>query len=555
MIVCPDCKQKNPEGSKVCQACGAPLENYEYRACPSCGALNPAQNVFCHRCLSELSAPTGEEGVLADVESPVGPSEESVSLEEAELVPPHIVEERPGAEGIAAEQVELPMAETPVRPKPAEEDQDLLVKVEPSQEPDLAEATGGPPEPDVAASLEGQLELEAAIEAEDEKPDEVPLSQGDAPELERVWPTTESAIVPKVEETEEEGPRETLPDIVASPLDGLDGLLPLETAVSLPHRATPPTPEVPSEAEQADADLFQQIADQPAPLAEQARTVVPHKVRLVSRAERVVLYLLVLLAALTPLFSGGQIAPWVHPRASVSSLADVISGLPDYSTVLVSFDYSPAYAGEMNPLALAVVRHLATHSVHLVAMSIKPEGVGLAEQIFREIADEMPSYRYGEEYAILGFLPGQEAGLRTLNNSLGDAFKIDHVEQRALSDLPVTRGLDTPEDFDQVIVLAEDSQLIRYWIEQVQSTSYVPLHALVSARIEPMLIPYLQSGQLRSLIAGAYGAAQYEMASNNQASVSSSADSFAALFFVLLLAAIVTNVVYIGKGQSKRPGK
>ena len=476
MIVCPACNHKNPEGSEVCEACGASLEHFLYRACPSCGALNPAQNTFCHRCLSALvpmaqeAAPV-EEDVAASVPAPVDIAED---------------QQPPSVDRTEIEEVET------------------LVK----------------------AREEAQGEAEAD------------LGTGGT------------------EENEEAGPeeaREPLPDIIAPPLAGIDDLLPLEDVVSLPHRAAIPVPMEPTEADEHDAELFQRIAGEPAPLHEPARTILPKTVSVLPKTGRILLYLLVLLAALIPSFTGDLFGPWVRARESVAAAAQLFGTLPDDAVVLISFDYDPAYAGEMDPLALAVVRHLAKRSVRMVAMSTKPAGLGLAEQVYRTVSEETSGLCYGKDYAILGYLPGQESGLRTLAKSLGAAFKTDYLQGRPLADLSVTHGLTTINGFTHVIVLSDDSQIVRTWIEQVQSRNDIKLHALVTSRIEPMLIPYRESGQLTSLIAGSYGSIEYPVASGVLSRQGNLTDAYAGLFLVLFLTAVVTNVFYIGR--AKRGGK
>jgi len=493
MIVCPICNHTNPEGTDTCESCGGSLENFLYRVCPSCDALNPAQNTFCHRCLSPLTASAQEAVSSAEDVEPSPPAPEDISEAQA---PPAIDHAEIGEKTLIAT---ADAGEADTSPEPLEE----------AESPEPLEEPLAPPEV-------------APDEADEEK-----------------------------EEEPEESP-EPLPDLIAAPLAGIDDLLPLEMAVSLPHRAMLPESVEPTETEQRDAELFQRIAGEPAPLHEPARTILPRTSRILPKSGRTILYLLVLLAALTPLFTGDLFASWVRPRESVVAMAQLLDGLSDDAVVLISFDYTPAYAGEMDPLALAVVRHLAKKSVHIVAMSTKPGGVGLAEQVYHTISNELPSLiDYGENYAVLGYLPGQESGLRTLAKSLTDAFKTDHVQRRSLTDLPITSKLASASSFDHIIVLSDDTQAVRHWIEQVQSRSDIKLHALVTSRVEPMLIPYRESGQLATLFAGSYGSIEYPLASGARFATTRVTGAYAALFLVFLLTAIVTNVMYISKAKSK----
>lgn len=493
MIVCPACNHRNPSDALVCEACGGSLEHFVYRACPSCGALNPAENVFCHRCFDDLvpgSAETIVEASDIPVESFV-PSEPSVTDREEAV----------------REAAAPPVGERPTS--------DLILEAD-AEVATTAEMVSEETEP-------GPLAEPQQLVGE-------PIERLEAAPSEPEAPMQPSELIPEAEE-----------DV----LEGLEGLVPIAAAATQAHAFALPVPPSVSETEQHDAELFHSIASERGPLRDAARVVIPRRARLLSRRGRALLYLLVLLAALTPVFTGDRTSLLLRPRDSVTSLARDIQSLPTGSAVLISFDYGPAYAGEVDPLALAVGRHLAASQVRVVAMSTDPGGIGLAEHLYRTIAGEMPDYRYGESYAILGYLPGPEAGLRTLCTSLGKAFKVDYVQRRTLSELPVMKDLTSVQDFDQVIVFADDSRSVRSWIEQVQSQCNFSLHALVTAAIEPMLLPYQQSGQLSTLIAAAHSAGEYEKASGMEEPSLHWTDAYGAFCLVLLVTAIATNVAYL----------
>jgi hypothetical protein len=348
------------------------------------------------------------------------------------------------------------------------------------------------------------------------------------------------------------GAQETVLDI-PSPLEGVHDAIPLETVVALPHRAEALIRPTSGEVQRRDADLFQRIATEPASLYEQAQRVLPRPLADVPRLGRRLLYLLVLVAALVPLFSGGLLNMWVRPGDEVSALADTLRSLPAGARVLLSFDYDPAYAGELDPLAVAVTRQLAGRGVHMVAMSTRPGGVGLAERILAQATAGLSDYRYGQQYALLGYLPDQQAGLRLLTDGLQTAFPADTIQQSALADLAVTRNLTGVGDFQHVIVFADDSQTVRHWVEQVHSRTGAPLHALVTQRVAPVLLPYAEAGQLASLVGAAAGGAEMEAATGFAGQALRGVDGYLALFIVLLLVAVIANAVDIGRAKrSKR---
>ena len=124
------------------------------------------------------------------------------------------------------------------------------------------------------------------------------------------------------------------------------------------------------------------------------------------------------------------------------------------------------------------------------------------------------------------------------------------LTELALADLAITQGVASVRDLDQIIVLADSSATVRQWIEQVQSQSKVVTQALVTSRVEPLLTPYQQAGQLSNLVAGATGAIEYQRAVDAQVSTSNQADSYAALFLLLVVVAVVTNIVYVSRRET-----
>jgi len=103
------------------------------------------------------------------------------------------------------------------------------------------------------------------------------------------------------------------------------------------------------------------------------------------------------------------------------------------------------------------------------------------------------------------------------------------------------RDIATVRDVDRLIVIADDGQAPRRWVEQVQSRTGVGIDALVTAAVEPLLAPYRQSGQLGHVVSGATGAVEYRRAVGIPADARDQTDGYAALAIVLLGVALITN--------------
>jgi len=373
------------------------------------------------------------------------------------------------------------------------------------------------------------------------------VSQGLAPAREiRAETGDEEPLLPVPVQEETTGQEEALAGIIEP--------LPLAEAVAGPHEVTPAEPQEPTEAEEVGVALFRQVAEARTPLHEPIRLFPAHRALRFPLSGRVVLSLLVLAAAVVPFFSRGQSSLWIQPRPSVIALARTVYELPEGAVILVSFDYTPTYADEMGILAQALLRHMAQRSVRVVALSTKPAGVGLAQEMLGMIQTENPDYKYGTDYVLLGYLPGEEIGLRTLNASLSTAFKNDYVEQRALSDLPIMQGLNTLGDVNAVLILSDDSQTVRQWVEQIQSRDSIFMYAAVTAAVQPLLIPYQQSGQLDHLMGGIQEAAEYEVVSGVAPTALGLLDGYVALFAVVAVVAVVTNIVFLVRREWNKDG-
>jgi membrane protease subunit (stomatin/prohibitin family) len=68
-VLCPKCGFQNPQTSKFCGSCGAPLQAGSI-SCPKCGTLNAAGSKFCSSCGSPLQAATTAPVATATVKCP-----------------------------------------------------------------------------------------------------------------------------------------------------------------------------------------------------------------------------------------------------------------------------------------------------------------------------------------------------------------------------------------------------------------------------------------------------------------------------------------------------
>ncbi len=300
----------------------------------------------------------------------------------------------------------------------------------------------------------------------------------------------------------------------AGPLVGLRGLLAGENLVTQYQK--PPTISVKlrvTDKQRINASLLESI------LAEEIQPKQLRKER--TRASQTLVRLLVglcLIAVLAViLFSGGLPAglstPTLYPSETVA-FNSLINNLPDGAPVLLAFDYETGLSGEMNVTAAPVIDHLVAKQARLVIVSTIPAGPVLGQQLIAAAAQKQPGYSLANKTVNLGYLAGGATSLQefTLNPKQAAAYALDSTITGVKAwDSQALLGVNSLQDFACIIVLTDNSETGRAWVEQVQTLlPNTPMLMVASAQAAPVIQPYYDSLQVKGMVAGLAGGMTYE---------------------------------------------
>jgi hypothetical protein len=205
----------------------------------------------------------------------------------------------------------------------------------------------------------------------------------------------------------------------------------------------------------------------------------------------------------------------VSIRPETLAAFTALDSLPVSKPVLVAFDYEPAQAGELEPVASALITHLARKGAPLVGISTSPMGAVLAEAMFDKIA---ATYRYTDTLINLGYLPGGPIGLAQFALAPRAAIVSDYNGRSAINDValwdqPILASVTTLNDFGAVVLISAAPESARAWLEQTRAAApKVSFIVGVSAGAEPLVRPYYEaeSAPIAGLVSGYAGAAQYQ---------------------------------------------
>lgn len=326
-------------------------------------------------------------------------------------------------------------------------------------------------------------------------------------------------------------------------LAGLRGVLPLATAVTEPH-ILPPAP--PAHPFQEQARLFESILGAPA-----LAPVAPKPTRR-AWTMRPLIYLLLLAAVLLPFFlpdlAGTSLRTFGTPAAD---FYDTIQALRPDALVVVSFDYEPGSAGEMDLQANVLLRHLMQRRARILAISTLDTGAPVAQRVLEDAARAVGNVTYGVNYLNLGYVPGYEAGLRQLATAGFAPTLRDFSNRQTLDRYAAFSPAQSWRNVALVIELTGSPEALQRWMEQVQPRAGVKIAAGVSAAVEPRARAYRDAKQLTGLLGGLVGAAQYEILTNQRglAVISLGAQSTANL--VLLVLIVLGNVYWLLRERGK----
>jgi hypothetical protein len=232
---------------------------------------------------------------------------------------------------------------------------------------------------------------------------------------------------------------------------------------------------------------------------------------------RLLIALVVLASVILPLWMNREILPMPAPMGVPNEVYDfgrLIGGLTTDVPVLIAFDYEPGFSGELDATATAILSDMAGRGVHLAAISTNPTGPLLAERFkIARLSDSSASF------VNLGYIPGGAAGMLAFSQTPRAVVPFDLHGARVWETPPLS-AVNALADFGAVLVLTENPDTARSWIEQAQpflASAGKPLLMVVSAQAEPMVRPYYETSprQVSGMISGLAGGAAYESISGN----------------------------------------
>jgi hypothetical protein len=242
------------------------------------------------------------------------------------------------------------------------------------------------------------------------------------------------------------------------------------------------------------------------------------------------------------------------PDPAVRSFHDYVENLPEGSGILIAMDFDPQAKAELEPMAIAVLRHCLRKNHRVIGMTFWYAGNAFANKLFSDVAAEFPEKRVGHDYVYLGYQPGSMAQVITgLGENIAQTFPQDY-DNRRTAGMPIFGEIQSLKQVSYIVDLAA-GQTADPWILFGADKYSKPMGVGCTAVSGPDMYVRLDSKQINGLLAGMRGAADYETLIEKPDLATGGMFAQSVIHVLIVALVVVGNVRYfIRRRAEKREG-
>jgi len=226
--------------------------------------------------------------------------------------------------------------------------------------------------------------------------------------------------------------------------------------------------------------------------------------------DRRIIFLLIGLSVLIPLLNPNLIDLPLGQDRNTKIVYDSISELQEDDKVLISFAYGASTKPEVHPMAIALLNQLFSKGVKVYIVSLWPESPIMAQQAISEVKkSNLFNIEDGTNYVMFDYKVGGFVVIKGIADNFRDLYQQDY-NGKSIDSLDIMNGVYSVKDFDFVFDFSAGVPGNAEWVQYACDPKNVPLSSGCTSIMVTDAIPYVESGQLRGILAGMPGAAEYE---------------------------------------------
>ncbi len=256
------------------------------------------------------------------------------------------------------------------------------------------------------------------------------------------------------------------------------------------------------------------------------------------------LYLLIFLAVAIPVIR--PIGLPITICKETEGFYDQIEALQPGDVMILTPEYGAGQVPEVGTMTTSAFRQAMRKGVRVLMFGVWPDGQGptIAQDACQAISDEMGK-TYGVDWVNLGYKPGLDVTLKKMVEDIWDAAVGVDIKGNALADLPMMQDVHKAADCK----LVANINIHGFGLEKYMAFIGIPTGMPViggngSAGVTEV-IPFFASGQLKGLLMGMRGAAEYELMIDKPGRAVVGMDAQSAAHLVIIAFVIFANVGYL----------
>ncbi|MHB1000268.1 MAG: hypothetical protein ACYC27_13590 [Armatimonadota bacterium] len=255
-----------------------------------------------------------------------------------------------------------------------------------------------------------------------------------------------------------------------------------------------------------------------------------------------IMYLLLAIVIAAPLIWRMDLPIIVSP--AVQGAYDAVENMPDDKIAIISANWAAGTIAENQPQTEALMRHMFTSGKKFAILSFDIQGIQFATDISARLAKEY-NKKYGVDYVNWGYRPFSNFVLliqgmaRNVHKSIGK-----DTNGTPISDIPMMKDIKNIKDIGLVAEVTPSATL-EIWIGYLNGEYRPPIIYAPTAVMAPEGFNPLDAGQIKGMLTGMKGAAEYEklLGRSDFATRGTGALSTSHLLIIVLI--ILGNVGYI----------
>lgn len=232
------------------------------------------------------------------------------------------------------------------------------------------------------------------------------------------------------------------------------------------------------------------------------------------KIDRRIIYAILLTVVTLPLVFPSVLK--VTAMTPVEKLYAAVDNTPADKAIILDCSYAPQIKAEVEPMAIAILRHAFKTRKKVLVLSLYVEMIGLATRALNQVVHEFNSVAkthedsliYGRDYVFLGWQPPPIVPMLGMGESISNIYVVDYYGNQT-DTLEMMKKIRNYNNIS-ILVALSGSRIPISWVAYAQNRYGLPVGVGCTAVSGADFYPYYQTGQFTGLMVGMKGAAEYE---------------------------------------------